>query len=65
MLTTTTTTAADRAVPNVKRVRARALCAAGGALGAALAWIVEVPMLDIHLDVRFAPPRPPHPWSGS
>ncbi len=51
MLTTTTTAA--RAVPNVKRGRARALCAAGGALAAALAWIVEVPVLGIHLNFRF------------
>jgi hypothetical protein len=32
---------------------ARALCAAGGALAAALAWIVEVPLLGIHLNFRF------------
>jgi hypothetical protein len=30
-----------------------ALCVAGGALAAALAWIVEVPLLGIHLNVRF------------
>jgi hypothetical protein len=47
MLTTTT------AVPHVKQGRARALCAAGGALAAALAWIVEVPLLGIHLNFRF------------
>jgi hypothetical protein len=41
------------AVPHIKRGRARALCAAGGALAAALAWIVEVPLLGIHLNVRF------------
>jgi Family of unknown function (DUF6069) len=51
MLTSTTTAA--RAVPNVKQVRTRALCAAGGALAAALAWIVEVPLLGIHLTFRF------------
>ena len=50
MLTTTTTTPA---VPDIKQRRARALCAAGGALAAALAWIVEVPLLGIHLTVRF------------
>jgi hypothetical protein len=49
MLTTTTTTA----VPDLKQGRARALCAAGGALAAALAWIVEVPLLGIHLTFRF------------
>jgi Family of unknown function (DUF6069) len=48
MLTTTAT-----AVPDIKQGRARPLCAAGGALAAALAWIVEVPLLGIHLTVRF------------
>jgi len=47
----TTTTAS--AVPHIKQGRARALYAAGGALAAALAWIVEVPVLGIHLNVRF------------
>src|SRR5580704_6130701 len=49
MLTTTTASA----VPQIKQGRARALCAAGGALAAALAWIVEVPLLGIHLNFRF------------
>jgi len=49
MLTTTTATA----VPHVKQGRARALSAAAGALAAALAWVVEVPLLGIHLNVRF------------
>jgi len=48
MLTTTAP-----AVPHIKQGRARALCAAGGALAAALAWIVEVPLLGIHLNFRF------------
>jgi predicted permease len=48
MLTTTAP-----AVPDIKQGRARALCAAGGALAAALAWIVEVPLLGIHLNYRF------------
>jgi Family of unknown function (DUF6069) len=48
MLTTTAP-----AVPDIKQRRARALCAAGGALSAALAWIVEVPLLGIHLNFRF------------
>src|SRR5579863_3346591 len=47
----TTTPAAT--VPDIKLGRARALCAAGGALAAALAWIVEVPVLGIHLNFRF------------
>ena len=51
--TTTTTTTAARAVSDAKQGRARALCAAGGVLSAALAWIVEVPVLGIHLDFRF------------
>src|ERR1700680_4251873 len=41
------------AEPDIKHGRARALCAAGGALAAALAWIVEVPLLGIHLNFRF------------
>jgi hypothetical protein len=48
-----TTTATATAVPDIKRGRARALCAVGGALAAALAWIVEVPLLGLHLNVRF------------
>ena len=48
MLTTTAT-----AVPDIKQGRVRALCAVGGALAAALAWIVEVPLLGIHLNFRF------------
>jgi Family of unknown function (DUF6069) len=48
MLTTTAP-----AVPNIKQVRARALCTATGALAAALAWVVEVPLLGIHLNFRF------------
>jgi hypothetical protein len=48
MLTTTAP-----AVLDSKQGRARALCAAGGALAAALAWIVEVPLLGIHLNFRF------------
>src|SRR5580698_4217563 len=47
----TTTTAA--AVPHIKQGRARALSAVGGALAAALAWAVEVPLLGIHLNFRF------------
>jgi len=47
----TTTTAS--AVPHIKQGRARALCAAGGTLAAALAWIVEVPVQGIHLNFRF------------
>ncbi len=49
MHTTTTITA----VPHIKQSRSRALCAAGGALAATLAWIVEVPLLGIHLNFRF------------
>ncbi len=49
----TTATASASAVPHIKQGRPRALCAAGGALAAALAWIVEVPLLGIHLNFRF------------
>jgi hypothetical protein len=48
MLTTTAP-----GVRDMNRGRARALYAAGGALAAALAWIVEVPLLGIHLNFRF------------
>ena len=48
MITTTAPAAAD-----VRPGRTRALCAAGGALAAAATWIVEVPLLGIHLNVRF------------
>ncbi|MGD0700236.1 MAG: DUF6069 family protein [Trebonia sp.] len=41
------------AQPDTNHGRARALCAAGGAAAAALAWAVEVPLLGIHLNVRF------------
>src|SRR5580693_4007163 len=47
----TTTPAAT--VPDIKLGRARALCAAAGALAAAVAWIGEVPLLGIHLNFRF------------
>ena len=52
---TTTTATAAHAVPDIRQGRARALCAAGGALAAALAWTVEVPLLGIHLNFRFGP----------
>jgi hypothetical protein len=51
--TATTATTAAKARPAIKRGRARALCAAGGALAAAVAWIAEVPLLGIHLTFRF------------
>ena len=50
MLTTNTSAPV---VPGIKQGRTRALYAAGGALAAALAWIVEVPLLGIHLTFRF------------
>jgi len=52
MLNTNTNTSAS-AVPDTKQGRTRALCALGGALAAALAWTVEVPLLGIHLNYRF------------
>src|ERR1700733_6053006 len=48
MLTTTAPVS-----PDIKQGRTRALCAAGGALAGAVAWIVEVPLLGIHLNFRF------------
>jgi Family of unknown function (DUF6069) len=48
MLTTTAP-----AVPDTKHGRTRALYAAGGALAAAVVWVVEVPLLGIHLNFRF------------
>ncbi len=48
MLTTTAPV-----VPDIRQARARALCVAGGALAAALAWTVEVPLLGIHLNFRY------------
>ena len=46
------------AVRDVKRSRARALCAAGGAAAAAIAWAVEVPLLGVRLTVRFGAMAP-------
>jgi hypothetical protein len=48
MLTTTAP-----AVPGITQRRTRALCIAGGALAAGLAWLVEVPLLGIGLNFRF------------
>jgi hypothetical protein len=39
--------------PDIRQGRARALCVAGGALSAALAWTVEVPLLGIDLNFRY------------
>ena len=46
------------AVRDARRSRARALCAAGGAAAAAIAWAVEVPLLGIRLTVRFGAMAP-------
>jgi Family of unknown function (DUF6069) len=46
-------TTVTSALPRLRQGRARALSAAGGALAAALAWGIEVPLLGIHLNVRF------------
>ena len=53
MLTATTSTA-----PHVKQGRARALCIAGGAAAAAIAWAIEVPLLGVRLTVRFGAMHP-------
>ena len=41
------------AVPDIRQARARALYVAGGALAAAAAWTVEVPLLGIDLNFRY------------
>jgi hypothetical protein len=52
MMTTTAAAVTDTKHSRT-RARTRALCAVGGALAAAIAWAVEVPLLGIHLTVRF------------
>jgi Family of unknown function (DUF6069) len=52
------TTATATAVPHIRQGRTRALCVAGGALAAALAWTVEVPLLGVHLNFRFGAGHP-------
>jgi hypothetical protein len=54
MLTATTTATA----PDAKQGRARALCIAGGAAAAAIAWAIEVPLLGVRLTVRFGAMHP-------
>ncbi|HUC56402.1 MAG TPA: DUF6069 family protein [Streptosporangiaceae bacterium] len=49
----TSATARTTAAHDVRPGRARALCAAGGAAAAVLAWLVEVPLLGIHLSFQF------------
>lgn len=51
-------TATISAAPDVKQGRARALCTAGGAAAAAIAWAVEVPLLGVRLSVRFGAMHP-------
>jgi len=41
------------AAPHIRHARARAMCVAGGALAAAVAWTVEVPLLGIDLNFRY------------
>jgi hypothetical protein len=53
MLTATTSAAAD-----ARQGRARALCIAGGAAAAAIAWAIEVPLLGVRLTVRFGAMHP-------
>jgi hypothetical protein len=52
MLTATTS------APDVKQGRSRALCIAGGAAAAAIAWAIEVPLLGVRLSVRFGAMHP-------
>jgi len=51
-------TATVPAAPATRQTRARALCAAGGAAAAAIAWVIEVPLLGVHLTVRFGAMHP-------
>jgi uncharacterized membrane protein len=46
------------AVPDLKQRRTRALAAAGGALAAAVAWMIEVPLMGVHLSIRFGSGHP-------
>jgi Family of unknown function (DUF6069) len=50
--------ASTPAVRDVNRNLTRALCAAGGAVGAVIAWAIEVPLLGIRLGVRFGGMHP-------
>ena len=52
MMTTTAAAITDTKHSRT-RARTRALCVVGGALAAAIAWAVEVPLLGIHLTIRF------------
>ncbi len=52
MMTTTSAGVTDTKQSSTS-ARARALCVVGGALAAVAAWAVEVPLLGIHLTVRF------------
>jgi Family of unknown function (DUF6069) len=45
-------------VHDVRRSRARALCAVGGAAAAAIAWAIEVPLMGIRLSIRFGGAHP-------
>lgn len=51
-------TFAAPAVQDLKQGRTRALCAAGGALAAAIAWMIEVPLMGIDLSIRFGSGHP-------
>jgi hypothetical protein len=46
------------ATQDPKQGRTRALCAAGGALAAAAVWIIEVPLIGVHLSIRFGSGHP-------
>src|SRR5579875_3680049 len=46
------------AIRDVRRIRARGLCVAGGAAAAAIAWTAEVPLAGIRLNIRFGGMHP-------
>ena len=56
MMTTTAAAVTDTEQSRT-RARTRALCVVAGALAAAIAWTVEVPLLGIHLTFRFGDGR--------
>lgn len=66
MMTTTTAAVTDTKQSRT-RARTRALCVVAGALAAAIAWAVEIPLLGIHLTIRFGNGRfgPRHFGPGS
>ncbi len=51
-------TATTHAAPGTSQIRTRALPAAAGAAAAAIAWVIEVPLLGVRLSIRFGAMHP-------